>query len=713
MKPTYHFLFLFLILNMVAFSQEDGTECPYFNISSSDSTSTSATSFSLLSTDIDVTISGVIANIEIEQTYVNNGQDIVDASYVFPMSTNAAVYAMEMEIDQRVIVAEIQRRDVAETIFNEADSLGLTATLLEQERPNVMQMSIANINPDQTIIVRMVYTELLIPEKGNYQFVFPNIVGPRFTQGGEPWVNQNAQDSIPLSETSLNINMKINAGMPLTANCDSHNATFIYNQNTASTNLSTNPGADFIVDYTLSDNEIHTGLLLFEDEEENFFLSMVQPSRPEIPFVSPPREYIFIMDVSGSMNGFPLDVSKELLENLLQDLNDTDKFNIIFFAGGSYQYADASVLATEQNINNAMDAINSQSGGGGTMILPAMRRALDMQIERTYARTFVIVTDGYVTVEKEAFDLIRDNLNESNFFAFGIGKSVNRYIIEGIAYVGEGDAFVATDQSEAIEIAEKFKEYIERPAVTNIEATFEGIDVYDVEPLSIPDLFAERPIILYGKYREPANGKITVAGEYPDGIISNTLEFEDYQDNLEENIALKYLWARKKIRLMSDYGIASNENDTISIEEEITQLGLKYNLVTEFTSFVAVDSSVVFGGGGTDEPYDEDGTVVVDLDKIAGKTEIIDKEIIILRNTILSSNDLLRLGLINTPLYNEEFEIQVANLQGRIIASQKVLSTQAEYISVPISNLSAGIYFVSVVSKGGKVLDTEQFTVIN
>lgn len=703
-------IFLFFSANMALGQDNDETECPYFNVFSSDTT---GVAFSLLSTNIDATISGVIANVEIEQTYYNAGDSMINATYVFPMSTNAAVYGMQMELDGRTIDAVIKRRSEAQTIFENAEEAGLTASLLEQERPNVFQMSLANIASGDSLIVRMVYTELLTPTNGVYRFLFPNIVGPRFTTNGEPWVYQTAQDSLPLSQTALNINLKINASTPLEAECTSHTAPFDFYDNSAETTLSTNPGDDFIVDYSLDGNQIETGLLLYEGEEENFFLSMIQPAKPDIGFDSPQREYIFIMDVSGSMSGMPLDISKQLITNLLNDLNFDDKFNILFFAGGSSVLSPNSLEATSDNIDMAIDMLENFSGGGGTQLLPAMQTALNMGGTEGYSRTFVILTDGYVTVEKEAFDLIRENLNEANFFSFGIGTSVNHYIIEGIAYVGEGESFTATDFMDADEVADRFKQYIERPVLTNIEATFGGIDVYDIEPYSIPDVFAERPIIIYGKYHQPADGNVTVTGDYSDGVVTSSLNFADYTANNEENIALKYLWARKRIKLMSDYGIASNENDTISIEEEITLLGLQYNLVTEFTSFVAVDSSAVAGNnppedggnGGDDGVFvSTDGFSAVDSEKSHIK----------ILGTITDAGGLLTFRLKNLQTFEyHDLILQITDINGRIISTYDLASEDiGSVITIPLGQLPTGFYFLSLVSET-EVLDTEKFMVTN
>jgi len=611
MKRRIHFsslknIFAITLITMIFYSNAtvaqgppDRTECPYFNVVIPDAV---GVEFPLLSTNVKATISGVIASVEIEQVYQNSGERTIDATYVFPMSTNAAVYSMQMILDERIIDAEIKEKAEAQQIFDQANESGQTATLLEQERPNVFQMSLANIQPGQVLQVKMKYTELIEPEKGIYQFVFPNIVGPRFTNGTEEWVFQSINDSLSVANTALNIDLTINAGMEVTADCTSHNVAFINNGETASCSLATFPERDFIVDYSLEGNQIETGLLLYEGEEENYFLSMIQPPKSDIAYKSPPREYIFIMDISGSMRGEPIEVSKVMITDLLSDLNEDDRFNILFFAGGSSVWSPNSLPVTPQNITKAITFIDGVSAGGSTQLLPAMQQALGMQGTDDYSRTFVILTDGYVTVEKQAYELIRRNLNNANFFAFGIGRSVNRYIIEGIAYVGEGESFVVTESATAQATANSFREYIERPALTNINVKFSGIDVYDVEPLSVPDVFADRPVIIYGKYDNASNGSVTLSGDHADSEVSTTLNFPDYKANADENVAIKYLWARKKIQLMSDYGIASNENDGVSIEEEITQLGLDYGLVTEYTSFVAVDTAAVTGLNETANP---------------------------------------------------------------------------------------------------------------
>lgn len=708
---TMKHLLLTLMLFSCAFAglsaqDTDATECPYFNVLSTDTT---GVDFSLLSTSVDATVSGVIANVVVEQTYFNGGDSTVDATYVFPMSTRAAIYAMEMEVDGRLVKAEIRRKAEAEEIFNNADTSGLTATLLEQVRPNVFVMSLANIGPDDSLKVRMVYTELLVPREGVYQFVFPSVVGPRYTTGGEPWVAQTVRDSLGVAETALNIDLKINGGMPVSATVLSHEAEVVESGNTAETTIATNPGDDFVVNFTLDKEEIETGMLLYEGEEENFFLSMIQPARPDISFVTPDREYIFIMDVSGSMRGEPLDLAKELIVELLSDLNSNDRFNIIFFAGGSSVMAPNSLPVNMESIDMAVTMIETLNGGGGTRLLPALEQALDMEVPEDYSRIFTILTDGYVTVEKEAFDLIRNNLDEANFFAFGIGNTVNRFIIEGMAYVGEGEPFIVSQGVSPEDVADDFREYIERPALNNIRFDFDGVEVYDVEPLRVPDVFATRPIVIYGKYLGTPTGSLTMTGDLGDGTLSETQEFADYTEGMEDNVALKYLWARKRIRLMADYGIASNETDTISIEEEITLLGLQYSLITEYTSFVAVDSNAVTSPA--DNADNNDDGDITDLFSVtaAGNDQI---DYLQLRGTIVGADRRLQLRFAERlPSTVNTFSLRVTAADGKVL--QEVELPRAEEdgpIFLDIQGAPAGLCFVSLVVNGS-VWDTEKFVV--
>lgn len=574
----------------------DNCQSPYFIVLSEEG---ETEQLPLKSTSVDVNIAGVIADVNIKQSYTNKGKTPIEAIYVFPASTRAAVYSMVMTINEREIIAIVEEKQKARTMYDEAKDKGQSASLLEQHRPNVFQMNVANIMPGNTIEVSLSYTELLIPNSNIYEFVYPTVVGPRYVSKdetesnmaenwtGNPYLEENEQ-----ATSTLDINLNLSAGLPIKdIRCETHKNTINYSDKTnASLKLEEANGGnrDFVVQYRLAGNKIETGLLLYENQKgENYFLAMVQPPKTFDPETVPNREYVFIVDISGSMSGFPLDVSKTLMKNILGKLKKTDKFNIVFFAGGSEVYASQSVFATSSNIEKAIDYMDNRHGGGGTELLSALKKAMSLNADDNFSRSFVILTDGYVSVEKQTFDYIRNNLGNANFFSLGIGSSVNRYIIEGMAHVGQGESYIALNKQEAEKQAIKFVNTVSRPILTNISYSFGNNEVYDLLPESVPDLFSEKPLIIAGKYKGELNGSLVVKGINGSGNI--TLELNLNNAYKKNNKALEYIWAREKIRLLSDYNHIGNDE---KLKTQICELGIQYNLLTEFTSFIAIDSEI-------------------------------------------------------------------------------------------------------------------------
>jgi Ca-activated chloride channel family protein len=612
MKPIFARLILiilisFVFLNGSAFGQpetrEDQTLSPYFFVKSEHP---DLDQLPLKSTSVRANISGVIADVLVTQVYKNEGRSPIEAIYVFPASTRAAVYAMKMTIGERVVIAKIAKREEARQEYEEAKQAGKSASLLEQQRPNVFQMNVANIMPSDIIRVELRYTELLVPTDAVYEFVYPTVVGPRYS-------NQNASEA-PTSEqwvenpyfhqgeppaNLLDIAVTLHTGLPIQdVTCSSHKVNVRFEAPDLS-NIKLDPSEkhggnrDFILKYRLAGSRIQTGLLLFQGESENFFLLMLQPPKNVHEAQIPPREYIFVVDVSGSMYGFPLDISKKLLRDLISNLRPTDTFNVVLFAGGSSVMSERSLPATSDHIQQAINLIERQRGGGGTELVPALERALALPKTEGYSRTIIIATDGYVSVEEKAFHLIRNNLGAANVFAFGIGSSVNRHLIEGLARVGMGEPFVIAKPQEAPQKATKFRQLVGSPLLTGMKIDFGGFGVYDVEPPQVPDLFADRPVIVFGKWRGHAQGLIRLHGTSGDQPFDVTLNVNQVKP-MASNSALRYLWARYRIALLSDYNTLHPTDERV---KEVTNLGLTYNLLTAYTSFVAVDSQVRNTGG--------------------------------------------------------------------------------------------------------------------
>lgn len=681
---------------------EDEILAPYFIIQGTGDHTSSVEHFPLKSTDVTTNINGMIAETYVTQIYVNEGDTPINANYVFPTSSNVAVHGMTMVIGNEKITAQIKEKEEAKVEYEEAKSEGKSASLMEQKRPNVFTMDVANIMPGDTVSIELHYTELITPKENVYEYVFPTVVGPRYAPPSESAVDsvegsdrdnveesdqdsvegsdrdsveESGQDSVEGSDRDsveesgqdsaesagdiqvvaeeggsvsggdgnhggsnnnrnhggspeddwvaspylpggatppgeYHITVNLSTGVPITGVTSKSHAIRINKSDDSTAQITlADPehyagNRDFILKYKLTGEEIQSGLVLSGGQAvsglpqaENFFMLAIQPPERFEAEDIPPREYIFVLDVSGSMFGYPLDTAKELIRDLVTNLNETDTFNLILFANESDILSSNSLPATAQNVKTAVKMIEEQEGGGGTSLLPALEDAIAIPKEDNTARSIVIITDGYISNDSEVISCITDNMNSASFFSFGIGSSVNDYLIKQIAGCGLGESFIVTDSEDAEESAANFRTYIEAPLLTDISVTYRGFDVYDVEP-SVPSiLYASQPIVLFGKWRGKPGGTIIVTGKAGEEAYTQEIPVSNVTVDTEGE-AIRYLWARTHLDRIAGYGSIRNDE---SVKDEITQLGLEYNMVTPYTSFVAVSEVIRNAEGeGTD-----------------------------------------------------------------------------------------------------------------
>jgi Ca-activated chloride channel family protein len=575
----------------------DKTLSPYFLVKTDDP---DKNLLPLKATRADVKIAGVVAAVKITQVYQNQGKKPLEALYVFPASTRAAVYAMRMTVGKRVVEAKIMERQKARETYEQAKQAGKTTSLLEQQRPNVFQMNLANILPGEEVKVELDYQELLAPEDQVYEFSFPMVVGPRYSNmkaAGAPaterWVKNPYLHQGEAPPFSYEMSVEVNSAIPITKlSSPSHAIDVKYaNPNSARVSLK-DPAAggtkDFVLRYALAGDRIHSGVLLYPGKKENFFLLMLEPPAKVKPQALVKREYIFIVDISGSMHGFPLETTKALMGDIINGLKPRDCFNVLLFESAPAVLSPSGSLpATPGNKEKALGFVKGQRGGGGTEILTALTQALNLPRTPGTSRIVVVATDGYVHVEPQAFELIRQNLGAANLFPFGIGTSVNRHLIEGMARAGQGEPFVVLNPGEAAKQAARFRRYIENPLLTNIKVAFAGFDAVEVEPEALPDLFAQRPLILLGKYRGSPTGSVVVRGKTAKGDFQQKIKVDASQAS-SDNAPLRRLWARQRLMRLADLGSLERSQNAARIQK-ITALGLNYSLMSPYTSFVAVD----------------------------------------------------------------------------------------------------------------------------
>ena len=575
------------------------TESPYFFVRGG---TPGVDALPLKSTTVDVQVSGVIAEVRVVQHYRNEGQQAIEADYVFPGSTRAAVGGMQVRIADRLITARIREKQQARIEYAAAKQEGKTTALLEQHRPNVFQMRVANILPGDDVQVELRYTELLPPQDGRYQFVFPTVVGPRYAStagnGNNAWAAQPTLRAGEPPASRFTLQARLDAPLALhDIRSRTHAIEVEQPQDRpthASVRLADGAGPannrDFVLDYRLAGDQLAAGLMLAKGagpDAENFFLALVGPPQAVAATQIAPREYIFVVDISGSMHGFPLDTAKAMLQRLIGGLRPSDRFNVLLFSGSNRMLAPQAVPATPANIDRALATLGQTQGGGGTELIPALRRVYAEPKTPDVARTIVVVTDGYVTVEQEAFALVRQHLNQANLFAFGIGSSVNRALLEGLARAGGGEPFILTDPVQAPEQAARFRRMVESPVLTSVRLQFEGLDVYDLEPAVQPDVLSERPVVVFGKWRGQPRGRLLVQGHSAAGPWQQAVDVT--ASDAGEVAALPALWARHRIASLSDQETLEGGD---AQRAAITRLGLGYALLTPYTSFIAVDQVV-------------------------------------------------------------------------------------------------------------------------
>ena len=565
---------------------------------------TKNTKISLQSTHVKVDIAASIAHVELTQTYKNTGKLPIEATYVFPMSSFAAVHKMQLAIGNRITKAKIFEKKKGEVVYQTAIRNGQRAAKLEQHRPNVFCMKVANIMPNESMTIRLFYTEMITPVDTEYQFVFPGVVGPRYT--GEASTNERiyhqpySTNKIPVNN-AYRIDVSINAGMTVQhVSSKTHTINVHYpDANTAEIELSTvnkNPSnSDFILNYSLRSSKINTGLLLYEGAKENYFSLLIEPKKSPVKEDLLNREYLFIVDVSGSMMGYPMEVSKSLLRSLLSELGENDRFNILLFSADNTIFKPASIQVSHENISEALQFLTGtfSNYGKGTRLLNALKSGYNLpRHQPNSTRNVVLITDGYINIEKKVFEFIEQRLDQANVFTFGIGSAINRYLIDGISRVSNSISFTASTKDEAYDVAKTFKKYISTPLLTQLQISTTDFEIYDLEPKTIPDVFANRPVLIYGKYKGQPKGHITLSGIQNVGKFNKTIRVHNGKLS-KQHEALKYLWARNRIAKLIDY----KRNFGTDVKEEVINLGLTYTLATEFTSFVAVDSEIANAKG--------------------------------------------------------------------------------------------------------------------
>jgi len=558
-------------------------------------------------TSVHADVSGFGARVTVVQTFANLSANPIEAVYTFPLPTDAAVDRMRIETGKRIIEGLIKRRQEARRIYDAARAQGQVAALLDQERPNIFTQSVANILPGEKVKVEISYSELLPYEHGQFEFNFPMVVGPRFL-GNAPDPGKIAPPITPKgTRTGSGIDLTVNlqAGAPIQSmESVLHKiSTQPVGKSGAVIKLAKAdeiPNRDFILRYRVATDQVQSAFLTHQDPQKGGFFALVllPPVQPVSKQIAP-RELIFVMDQSGSQNGFPIEKSKELTLKQIHAMRHGDTFNVLSFSNDVRPLWPSARPNTPENVAEAEKFVQPMQANGGTQLRLAVDKALGFPDDPQRLRLVVFNTDGFVGDEKQILDAIQKHRRNSRMFTFGIGNSVNHFLIDAMSQEGRGDSCTVTLNANADAVVDQFLARTQSPVLTDVEAHVEGTACTDLVPAHLPDVFSGRPVVVYGRYSGAGPGKVVVTGRLGGQPWSQTLNVNFGSGS--EAPALMSLWARKRV----DDLTTSNWLAQVGGEEgntkvsQIVDTALEFNLMTEYTSFVAVEPRVVNVRGKT------------------------------------------------------------------------------------------------------------------
>lgn len=573
-------------------------------------------------TDVQADISGYIARVTVKQTFTNPFKYKIEAVYTFPLSDSGAVDEMFMKIGARTIHGTIKKREEARQIYEAAKANGQVAALLDQERTNIFTQAVANIEPGKDIEITIKYIETLPYESGKYTFAFPTVVGPRFNPGnavsGGPAGTGRSPNTDRVPDASkitppiaperaghdISIAVKLLAGMPVSQISSKLHEVAVKQSGNQEAEISlvdknTIPNKDFVLSWDVAENNIKSGYLTYKDKDSKsgyFTLMLVPPKRVTKETVAP-KEMIFVIDCSGSQSGPPLQKAKETMLYILDHMNDNDTFQIITFNNNVETFADKPQISSPEMKTRAKAFINALQANGGTWMAPAVEKACATPADSHRLRIVTFMTDGYVGNDMEILGMVRKLRGQSRWFPFGTGNGVNRALIDGMAEHGGGEAEYVLLNSSANEVGKKFYDRIAEPVLTDVALQFSGVEVKDVLPKEVSDVWAERPLYFKGRYLNPGAGTVTLTGYAGGKPYKQTLAVNFPKENTA-NPGIPSLWARAKVdRLMAeDFFGAQQGTMNKELKDEIVQTALTHHIMTQYTSFVAVDDAKTKGG---------------------------------------------------------------------------------------------------------------------
>ncbi|MFV0361365.1 VIT and vWA domain-containing protein [Tropicimonas sp.] len=572
----------------------------------------------LLRSDYRVEIDGDLADVTVTQVFANPHVVAMSAEYLFPLNRQAAIHAMKMTVGDEVIRETIRKKSESEETFETAEAEGKAAALLTQHRPNMFTQRVANLMPGVPVTVELSYVQPVPRIDGAYELVVPLLVGPRYQSAPEPaednfavlhtdaagWEMSALPDYPPVAGLDLpdeiapervGLDLRLTSAVPvLSLSSATHDLAISEDGNSQRAAFADGrviDNRDLVVRYILGGDTVTAGALTHRDARGGFLSLLIEPPAAPEAVPSTPREVVFVLDTSGSMDGEPIAASKRFMAAALDGLREGDYFRILSFSDATSQFAGDALPATPANLRRGSRYVRALRAGGGTELDAALAAAFATRPPGDALRLVVFLTDGYIGDEASVLERIRRDIGQARIYAFGVGTSVNRYLLDGMADEGRGYARYVDPGKDAGEIAEQLAADLRTPLLTDIAIDWGDLKVTEVTPARIPDLFAGNQLRVLARY-EGDSGALRVNGQVAGHRASLPVTVAPAGDDGGTGEAIALIWARGRIA-DHERALAVRAGNATAHEEAITRLGLDFGLQSRFTSFVAVSEQVM------------------------------------------------------------------------------------------------------------------------
>lgn len=555
-----------------------------------------STSLPLQKTSVNVQIIGGLATVLVTQEFYNPLKEPAEIEYLFPLPHQAAISDFEIKIGNRTVRSNLEEFEKALDVYQEAVRKGKLASLLEKRRPNLFAVRVANVQPENSIQTLIRFQERLAFHDGEYEFVFPMGITPRYHSSEH--IDESKGLDFPISSLDepvglVDISIGLDAGIEVVdVKSPSHKLDIApldgrkFNIRLAEP---TQPDHDFILRYKVAQSQIT--LIAWRSKGQNgdfFLISLVPPTLDEVEIKTTPREFFFVLDRSGSMTGEPIAQARNALRACLRILNPEDTFNILLFDDQIEWYQPESSSVNQKEIERADHFLENVQGRGGTEIIQALNASLSIPMDKKRARYMIFLTDGAVSAEERALQIVGEKIGDTNLFTFGIGPSVNRAFIQNLAKLGHGlSEFLQLDEDIEGAIL-RFQDKISFPVLTDIKMECENAKLWDVYPALFTNLYIGEPLEIVGRIQPNPGKSVKVRFDGKQNLAPVHVEIL-IPDMPQDEPAIARAWAQARISDLENKTLSSTIAPHKS-RDEILSLAFEYRLITSLTAFVAVDS---------------------------------------------------------------------------------------------------------------------------